>query len=83
MNLDTSYVPVSIMSHYSLPGDVSKKVGIWIMQNTNASSVGHASQWNPNILPTLNMGIYEVICLLMFTVHAYGEQSKTLLIGQV
>ena len=37
------------------------------MQNSNAPPIVHASQSNPNRLPTLNMGIYEGMCLLMFT----------------
>ena len=40
-------VSIKIMPHYPLPGDVGEGVGIRIMQNSNASPNGHASQSNP------------------------------------
>ena len=37
------------------------------MQKSNASPIGQTNQSNPNLPPTKKMGIYEKICLLMFT----------------
>ena len=48
-------------------GDVREEVGIWIMQKSNASPAGQASQSNPDFPPTKKMWIYEGTCLLMFT----------------
>ena len=47
-----TYAHINIMLHYPFLGDGGEEVGIWIMQNSNASLIGHARQSNPYCLPT-------------------------------
>jgi len=49
-----------------LPG----KVGIWTLQISNASHVGHHNQSNPHPVPTLKMGLDLGIWLVVIE-HAH------------
>ena len=67
------------------PTSVGEKVEIWIMQNSNAPPIGHASQSNPYHLPHLKHEDLwgDVFVNVHTSVHVYDEQSNSPRTGKV